>query len=304
VKLRVAVTGSSGFIGRHVVATLVAHGHTAVRVPRPFEQRRLSDAFRGVDAIVHLAGVVSAISDAAFVEGNVRTTRLVAAAAAEAGRRLVHISSLAAAGPAPPSAPRAESDPPNPITTYGRTKLAGEMEVQQMPQLRWTILRPGVVYGPGDRALLPLFRLARHGVVPLVGNPAAAYTFVYIQDAVRAILAAVERDLHGETIFVGHPVPVSPRALVESITDVLRTHALVIRVPRLVVRAAAITGDLTGRLTGRPATITSRRYVELYSSGFVCLVDRMTERLGVTAQVGLREGHAQAAQWYAEQGLL
>jgi nucleoside-diphosphate-sugar epimerase len=304
VNLRVAVTGSNGFIGRHVVATLASRGHTAVGVRRPFEHRALSDTFRGVDVIVHLAGVVSAVSDAAFVDGNVRATSLVAAAAAAAGRRLVHISSVAAAGPAPPSAPRVESDPPNPITTYGRTKLAGEMEVRRTEQLRWTILRPGVVYGPGDKALLPLFRFARRGVLPLVGNPAAAYTFIYIDDAVRAILAAVERDLHGETIFVGHPIPVSPRALLETITDTLRTRAVVVRVPRVLVRAAAITGDLTGRLTGRTATVTSRRYVELYAPGFVCLVDRMTERLGISAQVGLREGHAKAARWYGEQGLL
>src|SRR4029453_9712877 len=101
-----------------------------------------------------------------------------------AGARLVHVSSLAAAGPAPASGPRAELDPPRPITAYGRSKLEGEHAVAGVAGLRWTILRPGVVYGPGDRAMRPLFRYAERGVLPLVGNDRAAYTFVFISYAV------------------------------------------------------------------------------------------------------------------------
>jgi nucleoside-diphosphate-sugar epimerase len=213
----------------------------------------------------------------------------------------VHVSSLAAAGPASANAPHVESDPPAPITTYGRTKLEGELAVNATSGLYWTVLRPGVVYGPGDRALVPLFRLARVGILPLVGRPDAAYTFVYIDDLVDAIVAAADRRPVGVTCFVGHGEPVTPRALVEQVRDVAGSRAAIVPVPRPLLRAAAWAGDLAGAITGRTAMINSRRFVELDSPGFVCRVDRLRQDLGVEAKVGLAEGLRAAAGWYRSQ---
>ena len=203
---RVAVTGASGFIGRHLVEHLAARGTEVVAVRRPFDPTTAA-ATRcdGADAVVHLAGVVSALREQDYIAANVDGTRAVAEAARAAGVPLIHISSLAAAGPAPPRAPRSEDDPPAPINAYGRSKLAGERAVALVDGLRWTTLRPGVVYGPRDRALLPLFKLARRGLMPLVGRADAAYTFIHVRDLVRAIAAAVERPAVGDTIFAGHP---------------------------------------------------------------------------------------------------
>ena len=122
----------------------------------PLEASALEAAFRGAEVVVHLAGVPSAVRPQTYTEVNVEGVRAVATAARQAGARLIHISSLAAAGPAPARAPRHEDDPPDPITPYGRSKLAGEGVVASTSGLRWTILRPAVVYGPGDRALLPV----------------------------------------------------------------------------------------------------------------------------------------------------
>src|SRR5438046_10135796 len=90
-------------------------------------------------------------------------TRACAEATHEVGARLVHVSSLAAAGPASAAAPRAEDDPPNPLTPYGRSKLASEEIVTRTPGLAGTILRPAAVYGAGEREPLALFRVASRG---------------------------------------------------------------------------------------------------------------------------------------------
>ena len=299
--MRVAVTGARGFIGRHVAARCAARGDAVTPVARPFAHETLVDTFRRADAVVHLAGVVAAASDREYVDGNVTAARVVAGAARDAGARLVHLSSLAAAGPASAAAPRVETDRPAPITQYGRTKLDGERAVAAADGLRWTILRPGVVYGPGDRALVPLFRMARRGVLPLVGRADAAYTFVYIDDLIAAVLAALDRVPAGATIFVGHPQPVSTRALVEAVRDAAGGRASIVRVPQPLLRGAAWIGDAVGALTGRPAVINSRRFVELDSPGFVCCVDRLRDDLGVEAQVGLVDGLRQAADWYLSQ---
>lgn len=317
---RVIVTGATGFIGRHVSQHLVASGaevraivrpestHMApagvATVRTPLESSALEAAFKGADVVVHLAGVISAVRPQTYTNVNVEGARAVATAARQAGARLIHISSLAAAGPAPAGAPHREDDPPHPITPYGRSKLAGEGVVASTPGLRWTILRPAVVYGPGDRALFPLFRMAECGVLPLLGRPDAAYTFVHVSDVVRAIDAAIERQRDGEIFFVGHPLPVTAAELLERIRSVVGRRVLVIRVPRPVVRAAAVACDMAGRIAGRSLPLNRSRFAELSAEGFVCRVDGLHERLGVAAAIDLAKGLADTAAWYRKLGWL
>jgi dihydroflavonol-4-reductase len=301
---RVAVTGASGFIGRHVTAHLAARGVDVVAVRRPFERETLRHALLGADVVVHLAGVISALRDQEYIAANVDGTRAVAEAARAAGLPMINVSSLAAAGPAPPRAPRSEDDPPAPINAYGRSKLEGERAIARVDGLRWTTLRPGVVYGPRDRALLPIFVMAARGVMPLVGRADAAYSFIHVHDLTRAIAAAVDRPATGETMFAGHPHPVTTRELLEGVRAASGTRAVIVRIPMTIIHAAAIAGDVAGRLRGKASVIDSRRYGELASEGFVCRVDRLRERLGVVAEIGLKEGLASAYAWYRQEGWL
>jgi nucleoside-diphosphate-sugar epimerase len=302
--VKIAVSGASGFIGQHVVAHLTARGDEVVAIRRPFEARALVDLFRGATAVVHLAGLVSAVRERDFVTANVDGTRIVAAAARDAGVRLVHISSLAAAGPAPPSAPRSEDDPPRPITAYGRSKLAGERVVHDTAGLRWIALRPGVVYGPRDRAMLALFRMARRGVLPLVGRAGAAYTVIHVADLVRAIAAAIDAGVAGESIFVGHPSPATAREIIDAVRAAVAPQARVVRVPMPVTRIAAAAGEIAQQVLGRPALINRSRYRELAAEGFACRVDRLRDRLGVVAAIDLEDGLRQTGDWYRRQGWL
>ncbi len=316
---RVAVTGATGFIGGHLTERLVTRGDDVRAVVRPGSPRpaaagaavfhaaldtsALREAFEGVEAVVHLAGVVSTTREGEYSIVNVGGTRAVAEAARAAGARLIHVSSLAAAGPAPPSRPRAETDPPAPLTPYGRSKLEGERIVAGMTGLRWTILRPGVVYGPGDRAMLPLFRLAKRGIMPIVGRRDAAYTFIHVSDVVYAIDRAIDATAN-DTMFLGHPQPATTRDVLNAIQSAVGRQATLISVPSILTAAAAPICDLLGRLVGHPLPLNRSRYDELMSEGFVCSVDRLKERLGVVAKVDLVEGLRGTAAWYRQQGWL
>ena len=302
--MRVAVTGATGFIGRHVVAHFRSRGDDVIEVGRPLQHAAISKAIAGADTVIHLAGVVSASRDEDYIAVNVDATAAVAEATRDREARLVHISSLAAAGPAGPQAPRSEVDPPAPMTAYGRSKLEGERVVAAIAGLRWTVLRPGVVYGPGDRALLPLFVLASRGVLPSIGRASAAYTFVYITDLVRAISSAVDREASGDVLFVGHAKPVTTRALLEGVRKAVGRGAMIVPVPLPVLKLVALLGDVGGAVRGKPLPMNSRRYSELATGGFVCRVNRLHDRLGVVAEVGLDEGLAQAAAWYRREGWL
>jgi len=316
--IRVAVTGATGFIGRHVARTLAARGDSVAAIVRPdspglragplpegvdmvraaLTPRDLSAAVAGADVVVHLAGIVSTRWARDYTAVNADGTRAVAEAARAAGAHLVYVSSLAAAGPAPASAPRRETDPSNPITTYGITKLAGERAVEGLAGLRWTTLRPGVVYGPGDHALTPLFRFARSLIMPLVGGAATAFTFVYVDDAVRAIIAAIDRRADRLTCCGGHSEPVTAAGLLRSVRSAAEGRATLVPVPAPLVWIAANACDLAGALAGKELVLSRRRYSEMYAEGFVCRVDRLRDELGVVAGIGLDDGLERSAEWY------
>jgi len=301
---RVAVTGANGFIGRNVVALLRERGAAVSPIARPFDADRVAAQIAGADAVVHLAGVVSAAKESAFVEANVEGTRTIAAAARAAGVPIVYISSLAAGGPAPADAPRVETDPPAPLTAYGHSKLGGELAIRSIDGLQWTILRPTVVYGPGDRGMLPIFRLAARGVLPHVGRTTAQYMFVHVRDLARVIDRAVDARAFGETMFVCHPRAVTTRELLERMREAVGRRAPIVRVPDTVLRAAARVGDVVGTLRGKRLIIDSPRYAELSAPGFVCSVERLRDRLGIAAEIDLAEGLAQTAAWYRAEGWL
>ena len=313
-----AVTGATGFIGRHLVERLAADGWRVRVVQRPESEGvapagaeavrapltagALEPAFGGAGVVIHLAGRTAAPNAEAYLDANARATGEVARACREAGARLVYVSSQAAAGPAPASRPLTEADEPRPCSPYGISKLAGERAVRETPGLEWTIVRPVAVYGPGDRGFLPLFRLARAGWAVIPGNPDACYTLVHVRDLVRQLAAAsVRPEAAGEVFFLGHPALHTARSLATALARAAGRTVRTIVVPAPVLYAAALAGD-AGAWLGHPLALDRSRYRELTSGGFACEVGKARRLLGIEAEIGLEEGFAETAEWYREQG--
>ncbi len=190
-----AVTGGTGFLGRHVATALEAAGWRVRLLVRPQPRRAvpggreivpgdLGDApalarlVEGASAVVHLAGLVKARDVAAFLavnrDGSARLAAAVAGAAPQA--RFVQVSSQAARWPG--------------LSGYAASKRAGEDAVMaRLPAERWVVLRPCVVYGPWDREGLALLRLARRRLVPVPSAPEPVIAMLHASDAATAIVA-------------------------------------------------------------------------------------------------------------------
>lgn len=193
-----AITGGTGFVGRHLIDMAVANGHPVRALTRrpqtdlpgvvwiegaldtPDNLARLCD---GAGAIIHVAGLITG-SRAAFEKVNVAGTKTMLDAAQASGtRRFVHISSLAAREPG--------------LSSYGWSKMESERLVAESG-LDWTIVRPPAVYGPGDRETLELFRMAKRGFVAL--PPKGRFSLVHVEDLSRLILRVLDEPFaHGET---------------------------------------------------------------------------------------------------------
>jgi nucleoside-diphosphate-sugar epimerase len=302
----VSVTGATGFLGTHLVQSFQRAGWRVRAIVRPgglrppppgaevrvslLEHGPLAAAFDGSDAIVHAAGLTRARNRADLDLVNVGGTRAVVEAANSCQARLVHVSSQAAAGVGTVSRPAREADRPRPVNAYGRSKLASETVLRERSMVSWMIVRPAAVYGPGDRQFLPLLRLAKRGMFPLLGSPTFAFTLVYVEDVARAIVLAAESDaVQRETVFIGHAEP-----------QFGRTYRP-FRVPVGLTRIVARCGDAAWRFGCEPV-LDSARLSELTAEGFVCAVDRARHALGFTAEVPLPEGLAQTVRWYRDRG--
>jgi uncharacterized protein YbjT (DUF2867 family) len=193
-----AVTGGTGFVGRHLLRMAIAAGfdvRALTRAWKPPEDEiewiqgaldrpdSLAKLTAGADAIIHIAGLISG-SREAFYAVNVHGTAAVIDAARKAGvRRLIHISSLAAREPQ--------------LSSYGWSKGKSERLVAASG-LDWTIVRPPAIYGPGDKETLELFRMARRGLVAL--PPRGHFSLIHVEDLCRLILTVVnEPDTIAET---------------------------------------------------------------------------------------------------------
>jgi dihydroflavonol-4-reductase len=324
---RVAVTGATGFLGSHIADALRGAGWLVTAIVRPgntkpvpagvdaiespLEPAALTSVLAGTAVIVHAAGLTRAADDRAFHAVNVGGTEAVVAAANNVGAHLILISSQAAIGTGTRQRPSLETDPPHPINAYGRSKLAAEDVVRARSAAGYTILRPCAVYGPGDRQFLPLFRWAARGLFLAATPPATAFTFVYVDDAVNAVLLAIDRVSEprpdaasaSRTVFIGHPQSQTADDLLRHIAAAVGRRYRPVRIPGALISAAAWFGELWWRIGGRPALDRSRA-VELQAEGFVCSVDRARDELGFSATVGLSDGLARTARWYRERGWL
>jgi nucleoside-diphosphate-sugar epimerase len=125
---------------------------------------------------------------------------------------------------------------------------------------------------------------------------------VHVNDVVRAIAAAIASAVEAEIVFVGHPRPVTAREILETVRQSVGRPALIVRIPQVITRVAAAGCDLVARGIHRPLPLNHWRYIELSAEGFVCSVERLRQRLGIVAAIGLGEGFAQTAGWYRQEG--
>jgi nucleoside-diphosphate-sugar epimerase len=199
------VTGATGFIGSKLTERLLADGNDVtclVRDPARAQALRalgvrlaLGDvrdpdamlaAVDGADVVYHLAGMVRAFRSDEMMETNARAFRNVADACAQCTTppRLIFVSSLAAAGPSPAGRPRVESDPPAPVSNYGRTKRAAELIAEEYAaRIPITIVRPPIVFGEGDQNMLAVFRsIFRLGIHLALGVAYSRYSLIHVSD--------------------------------------------------------------------------------------------------------------------------
>lgn len=319
--MRVLVTGASGMLGREVARSLAERGdhvtvmqRRAARIPNTREvlgsvddPAAVATAVAGVDAVVHLAAKVSFAGPAAeFERINIVGTRTLLAAAQQAGaRRFVFVSSpsVAHTGTSLVGAPAGVAQPSLARGNYARTKAAAELEAlaADAPGFAVTAVRPHIVWGPGDTQLVQrVVDRAAAGRLPLLNGGTALIDTTYIDNAVSAIVAALDRaeapDARGRAFVVTNG---EPRPVAELIAGMCRAAEVPVprrSVPAGLARAAgAVVEAVWAVRPGEDEPPMTRFLAEQLSTAHWFDVRETRAVLGWEPSVSLDEGFARLA---------
>lgn len=273
----------------------------------------LPAAVPDVDVVVHLAGLVKAVTREDLFAVNAEGTRALAQAAARTkGTKFILVSSLAAAGPSTPARRRVEADRPAPVSIYGQSKLAAEEALRTFaPALNASIIRPPIVYGPRDKEFLPsLFSLARTGVIAKSGMGQKHYSLIHVDDLAALIIDAAERgasiDERGASgvYFCSDGVDQTWEALGRGAMAALGRRGTVIPVPELITWIAAGASSAAARLTRRPAILSLDKMMEIREPAWTCSPEKARRELGWQPRVSFTEGMRDSVKWFREHGLV
>lgn len=327
--MTIAVTGATGFLGSSLVAALIQQ-QQVVRILARDEQKarrlfgdavsivpgdvtdagQVQQVVKGATTIYHLAGRLYHPSTPAdlYEQTHVEGTRVLlkACQGQEQVERLVYVSTTGVFGVTGES-PVGEDAPFAPTNAYEATKLKGEMlalKAYQDDGLPVTVVRPGLVYGPGDLHLLGFFASIQKGLFRVIAGGKASLHPIYIDDLTAALLLCAQRpETLGRSYNIAGARPVTVRELATAIANALDRKLPAGNIPLWLANLASDVFAIVPGMKGERAPLTRSR-VQFLTNSRVYDISRAKSELGFAPAVDLPEGLKRTTAWYCKRGYL
>jgi nucleoside-diphosphate-sugar epimerase len=323
--LKALVTGATGFIGSHLVESLVQRGaqvRCLVRNKRHLgwvkdspvefvvgncrEKNSLKQGVKDVDQVFHFAGATTAVKEKTYFEVNALGTENLVQACIENNTRLkkfIYLSSQAAAGPCRSVGKKKESDPCEPVSPYGKSKLLGEeLALSHSNELPLLILRPCAVYGPRDKGFYALFKCLSKSINPCFSDYEQHISMCYVQDLVRAILLAAETQTeNGEIFFLSDGHDYRMEEIGDIFAQAMEISALKLRLPQQMLFGMAFFAECFSRVSGKPSILSRGKVEEMVQKNWLCDITKARALLGFEPRISLARGAALTVAWYKKE---
>lgn len=328
--MTILVTGATGFLGSALTMELVKQ-QQPVRILARDEQKartqfgdgvtiirgeindkeQVKQAVEGVSIIYHLVGRLyhPSVPTELYRQTHVEGTRILLEACRDQRQiqSIVHCSTTGVLGETG-NKPAGEDAPFAPTNPYERTKLEGELlalEAQKKYGLPVSVIRPGLVYGPGDLHLLNFFSTIKKGPFPpIIDGGRALIHPVYIDDMTKSFLLAAEKpQAVGHSYNIAGDHPVSFKELSTAIAHSLGKELPRGSIPLWLANLASDIFALIPGFQGERAPLTRSR-VKFLTNSRVYSIDRARKELGYAPEVGLEDGMKLTAAWYQKHGYL
>lgn len=323
----VLITGANGFVGARLCRTFLEKGVRVIagvrrtadlsqleglkveyRYGDVTQPETLPAMVSGVDYIIHNAGVVKVKRPETFFEVNEKGTAALFDAIVRHNpevRKVVYISSQAAAGPSTEGRPRTESDPPAPLSAYGRSKLAGERTALSFAdRVAVVAVRPPAIYGPGDREILSFFATVNAHLKPYIGNTQRRLQLVHVDDLCRGIyLALTAATSSGTVYFIAERDSYSMKQLIALLGEACGKSGVPLIVPAPAFRLMARVSETILKMVGVTPMLTVEKAAELLAWWEIS-TEKARRDLGFESSIPFAQGAKETYQWYRKEGWL
>jgi nucleoside-diphosphate-sugar epimerase len=322
--MKAFITGASGFIGNHLAEELLRRKWQVSALvherdlPQPQRYRIfrgdikesgfLKDIFRDTDVLFHLAAALGGarISRREYFQTNAEGTANVLKAAQEVRiKRVIHFSSAGVLGSVKENRAVEEDYPPSPQDVYDRTKLEAERIALRSAKegSDVVVVRPGWVYGPGDRRTFKLIKAiaTRRFILPTRGTK--RQTPVYIDDLIQGILLAMEKGKAGEIYHLAGSELLPVRKMVSCIAQAAGVKLACFPLPILPLKTAAFISEKIFALLKKEAPLT-RGKLAFFIHPKPLSIRKAIEELGFSPRTGFEDGMYRTLEWYRKNAWL
>ncbi len=319
------MTGGTGFIGSHLVESLLQRGVQVRCLLRkgsdlrwlkglPIEmtfgdcsdEASLREAVNDIDEIFHLAGITKAVKEKNYFEVNAFGTENLIHACLANNRRIqkfIYLSSQAAAGPCRNGDKKRESDQCEPVSAYGQSKRMGEeLALAHAHEIPLVVLRPPGVYGPRDKDFYTLFKWVSKRIKPCFSGKVS---LCYVQDVIQAILLAAESQTKsGEVFFLSDGTDYLMREIGDVFAQTMGVSPISIPIPKWLIFGIASFSEFLSLISRRPSLISKGMAEQMVQKDWTCDITKAKTMLGFQPQFQLSEGARLTYQWYKNQNWL
>ena len=327
---KVLITGASGFVGSFLVEEALNRGYDVYAGVRKSSSRKyISDPRikyfnidlsskselekslkkERFDYIIQNAGVTKAQEEETYYRVNAHAIEDFVSVLTHLDHipeKFVMISSLAAYGPADNKMEKMvrESSVPQPVTTYGRSKLQGEKLLKQFEGFPYAIIRPTAVYGPREEDLLTVYKMLNMKLELLIGSDDQKLTFVYVKDLVRAIIDVMASSVLSKGYFVTDGSVYSASQFNNEVKKQLKTTTLKLNLPISLIRIMAILSEKMSSLSGNYPALNLEKVKELEARSWECDISNLKHDINYQPQYSLEEGLKETINWYKSHNIL